>query len=312
MKALTKSIYISAFLLGQSVLAFSQNAPENKVVVTGVRFAYPLVEKWIKEYKEVNPNSTVSIESRTTTDPAQYDLLIEAYEPEASVKESREYLYIAKYALLPVANSASAFARNFSEKGLNKELFNQIYFNNLYADKKEAQKIEQTYTVYTRLQKAGAPITFAKYFGFEQANIKGKAIAGADEHLIKALLKDSTGVSYTVPGLLYNLQTRKPVDGLTVLPVDTDGNGRVNNDERFFDTVDNVISKLEEDDLKNIPVEYIHISISKNSTNAEAYRFLQWLTDNSQEDLHQFGFLKPDPKVFQKGKEKINKQLALN
>lgn len=311
MKTTKRIIGILGLFMLLAAQAFSQNATDNKVIITGVRFSYPLVEKWIEAYKVQNPNANIQIESRTITDPAKYDILIEAYEPDASVKETREYVYLARYALLPFANAKSAFAAEYGEKGLTAELIKQVYFNDIYADKKD-KKVDVPFTVYTRLQKAGAPITFAKYFGFEQSNIKGKAISGADEHLVKALLKDSTGVSYSIPGLIYNLQTRKQLDGLTVIPVDIDGNKKVGGDEKtFYTSLDDVIQKIETaEDLKNIPVEYLHVSISKNNTNNEAYKFMQWVLDNSQENLHQFGFLKPDPKRFQQEKEKFE-QLAL-
>ncbi|MDJ1479770.1 hypothetical protein QNI16_04680 [Cytophagaceae bacterium YF14B1] len=303
------SIIFVLVFLGQIVIA--QDAAKNKVVITGVRFAYPLVEKWIKQYQQTNPNSQITIEARTTTDPSQYDVLIEAYEPEASIKESREYVYIARYALLPFANASSAFAKTYSDKGLTTELIKQFYFNDIYADKKNEKKVEIPYTIYTRLQKAGAPVTFARYFGFEQANIKGKAIAGADEHLVKALLKDSTGVSYSTPGLIFNLQTRKPIDGLTVLPVDIDGNKRVSADEKFYDNLDIVLQKLEAAELKNVPIEYIHLSVLKNNTNPEAVKFLKWVFEHGQDNLHEFGFLKPDAKRFQQEKDHLQ-QLGLN
>lgn len=311
MKTLKNTFYITGILLVQSFLTFSQETVNSKVVITGVRFSYPLVEKWIKEYKEANPSSDIVIESRSTVDPAQYDLLIEAYEQDAAIKESRDYLYIARYALLPVANSTSTFGKVYSEKGLTEELIKQIYFSDIYANKKDAKKIANDYTIYTRLQKAGAPITFAKYFGFEQVNIKGKAISGGDEHLVKALLKDTTAISYNVPGLLYNLQTRKPLDGLTILPVDGDGNGRVSNDERFYDNLDVVLEKTEKDEVKNIPLEYLHLSIGKHNTNPEAIKFLQWVIYHGQDNLNEYGFLKPEPKRFEKEKEKFE-QLSLN
>ena len=171
------------FILLLTVANVVAQPAEKKVVVTGVRFSYPLLEKWIEAYKVANPSSNVVIETRTTTDPAKYDLLIEAYEPDAQTKNAREYLYLGRYALLPVANANSAFASEFGEKGLTSELIKQIYFNDIYADKKKQKEIKSPFTIYTRLQKAGAPITFAKYYGYEQANIKGKAISGADPHM---------------------------------------------------------------------------------------------------------------------------------
>jgi phosphate transport system substrate-binding protein len=311
MKTFKNKIYITALVLTQSLFVFAQENTNNKVIITGVRFSYPLVEKWIKDYKEANPDADVVIEARTTKDPSKYDLLIEAYEQDETVKAGREYLYVARYALLPVANSQSDFAKEFADKGLSKDLFKQIYFNDIYIDKKDQEKIEANYTVYTRLQKAGAPITFSSYFGYQQKDIKGKAISGGDEHLVKALLRDSSAISYGVPALLYNLETRKQLDGLTVIPVDSDNNGRLSNDEKFYDNLDVVIQKLEETDRKNIPTEYIHLSIAKHNKNPEALKFLRWVLYNGQENLNAFGFLKPEPKRFEKEKEKFE-DLASN
>jgi phosphate transport system substrate-binding protein len=307
------SVVIIYFLAIFATALFAQEQTKNKIIITGVRFAYPLVEKWIQDYKAANPNVQVEINPRSTTDPSQYDLLIEAYEQDESIRSTREYLYIGRYALLPVANTTSGIAKNFGDKGLNRELIEQIYFNDIYADKKEDAKIDTEYTVYTRIQKAGAPITFSKYFGFTQTNIKGKAIAGADEHLIKALLKDSTGVSYSVPGLIYDIQTRKQLDGLTALPVDIDDNGRVTSEEKFYDNLDGLLTKLEEGDeksLKNIPVEYLHLSVGKVNAKPEAIKFLQWIIYNGQESLHQYGFLKPEQKKFEAAKEKFEQRAA--
>src|SRR4051812_7507204 len=105
------SFIVVYFLVLMASSVFAQPVKEKKVIITGVRFAYPLVEKWITEYKKTNPSTDIVIESRNVTDPANYDLLIEAYEPEKEVKEDREYLYIGRYALLPIGNASSSFAR---------------------------------------------------------------------------------------------------------------------------------------------------------------------------------------------------------
>ena len=291
--------------------AFSQTAPDKKLVITGARFTYPILEKWIGAYKQVHPEVAIHIEPRTTTDPSQFDLLIEAYETEGQIKQEREYLYLGRYAVLPVANSKSAFAKSYGDKGLNAALIKQIFFHDIYASKDKDSEIKASYTVYTRLQKAGAPTTFARYFGYEQHQITGKSIAGADEHLVKALLKDSSGVSYNNLGLLYDLKTRTVLPGLTILPVDADDNGRVSKEEKFYNNLDEALARVENQTLKNIPIEYFHISIRKHNFNPEALNFLQWIIENGQDDLHAFGFLKPEQKRFDSEKEKF-KQLALS
>jgi len=305
MKSPAILISASIYFLLAIITTHAQTASEKKVVITGVRFAYPLLEHWIAEYKEANPSVNVVIESRTSTDPAKYDLLIEAYEHDKEIKEDREYLYLFRYAILPIANARSQFASVYSDKGLTEDLIRQVYFTDIYADKEKQQNIRAPYNVYTRLQKAGAPLTFARYFGYGQENIKGKAIAGADEHLIKALLKDSLGVSYSNPGLIYNLTSRQVQEGLSIIPVDTDNNGKVSSDEKFYDNLDGLLEKLESKPLDNLPTEYVHLSLPKRGYNPEALKFLLWVINNSQDDLHQFGFLKPEQKRFDTEKEKF-------
>ena len=302
------SIIILYFLLLLGSAAIAQEKTTDKIIITGVRFAYPLIEKWIQDYKSVNPSAEIVIESRTINDPAKYDLLVEAYEQDPSVKETRDYLNFGRYALLPVANSSSAFALAYGKKGLTKNQIKQLYFHDLLAEKDKDEEIKTPVTVYTRLQKAGAPITFAQYFGYQQQNIKGKSIGGADEHLIKALLKDSTAISYASLNLLFDQQNRKPLPGLTIIPVDLDDNNRVSDAERGYTSLDQFIQLLEEREQKNIPVGYLHLSISKLNTNTAAVKFLLWIIENGQHDLNTYGFLKPESKRFEADKEKFEQR----
>jgi phosphate transport system substrate-binding protein len=301
MKKLAYTLLLFAFA---HTISFAQEL-QKEIIITGTRFTYPLLEKWIADYQEVDPSVRIRIEPRTNVDPSQYDLLIEAFEHDNDARADREYLYLARYAVLPFANASSTFAKYYSEEGLTSDLIKQVFFHDIYASKEKQVEIKSDVNVYTRLQKAGAPKTFAQYFGFEQQQIKGKAIAGADEHLIKAVTKDSLGVSYGSLGLIYDLNARTSLPGITILPVDVNDNGRVSKDERFFGSVDEVIGKLESENLKNIPVEYLHLSIRKHGYKPEALKFLMWIIDNSQDDLHEFGFLKPEQKRFDSEKQKF-------
>src|SRR5688572_8190759 len=103
------------------------------VRVTGVRFAYPLVQKWIDDFNKEYPDIQVIIEARASADPSQYEVLIEAYEHAEEVKKDREYAYIGRYAVLPVSNSKSALAKIYADKGLDKDLIVQLFFHDIYA-----------------------------------------------------------------------------------------------------------------------------------------------------------------------------------
>jgi hypothetical protein len=153
------------------------------------------------------------------------------------------------------------------------------------------------------LQKAGSPIVFTGYFGFEQKDLKGKTIAGSDEHLLKAILRDSTAVSYLPLSVIYDRNTKKPVNGLVVLPVDLNDNGRVSDDEKIYGDLSRAVENLDQQrskNLNNVPLEYLHFSVDRN-VNPAAVEFIRWVVDNKLGDLSDFGFLQPEP-------EKLNKE----
>lgn len=302
----TKSIikpllFITALLALSSLLEAKAQNPA-VVRVTGVRFAYPLLENWIEKYAKVNPNVQVIIESRGSQDPSQYDILVEAYEQPEEIRNTRDYFYIGRYAILPVANSRSSFAKTYVVRGLTSHLIKQIFFHDVFADKDKEEKIAVPFTVYTRMQKAGAPIVFAHYYNFEQKDIKGKGIAGSDEHLLKAILRDSTSVSFLPTPMIYTKQGN-PVSGLTPLPVDVNNNDRVSDDEKFFGNRQTTIDRLSDNkNIKNIPIENVHLSVDKKTATPEALAFVQWVVNNGLNDLKDFGYLNPESPLTTKNK----------
>jgi phosphate transport system substrate-binding protein len=268
------------------------------VRITGVRFAYPLIRHWMEAYTAIHPEVYMVIEPRTTVDPSDFDILVEAYEHDESVRRGREYLYVARYAVLPVANSRSPLTEAFASRGLTRNDITQIYFHNLFGDNTDVRKIPQPYTVYTRLQKAGAPLVFTRHYGFRQEDVRGKAVSGSDEHLRQALLRDTCSAGYLPLPLVYDEQDGLPVAGLTVLPVDLNGNGRITDDEKFYGDLQAVTQRLEAMDLKtirNLPVGTVHLSVDRETAPRAAVDFLHWIMRNGMADLHRFGYLQLEP-----------------
>ena len=53
-------------------------------------------------------------------------------------------------------------------------------------------------------------------------------------------------------------------------------------------------------EIENTPVEYLHLSVDKKNASQEAIDFLLWVNEHGQEYLHEFGYLAPEPKRFEK------------
>ncbi|MCC5930619.1 MAG: hypothetical protein JJU28_15340 [Cyclobacteriaceae bacterium] len=287
---------------------FSQGKDE--VVVSGVRFAYPLIEKWINDYQQANANAEISIVKRGSNDPLEAQIIIDAF-PDFSgidIKKSPAFI-LGRYAVFPVANENSSFANLYASKGLTEKEIKALFFNDLLGDNSDVVN-PQSFSFYSRLQKAGLAVTFSNHFGYEQQDIKGKAISGADEHTLLAIKRDPEGVTYNTPSLIYDLETRNVKPGLKIIPVDIDGNGKISKEEKEIDKLDNLLDLIESSRSKGLPIAPLYIYFRDARPSKEARAFVDWILETGVKDLKHYGFLNAENQ--DKELEKFRSLLAHN
>jgi len=264
-----------------SLLAAVQAQPGSVIRITGTRLAYPLFQRWADEYTRLHPGTTFVV-SKVSADSA--DLLIVSHKLRPNdVKEGWTSLVVARYVQLPVVNDRRKDMAALRSKGFNDSAFRQVYFS-------QGPSLYQ-FTVYKRQQPACASISFANHFGSEQKDIKGVGVTGDDKDLLTAVKRDTDGVSYNNLGFLYDLKTRRPVDSIAIIPIDLDENGRIDREEKFYGSLDEVIDFVEKTHHPRIPLEDVHVLFRKNTGNKDLAAFLQWIVTKGQAFDHAYGFV---------------------
>ena len=303
----TKISFILTILSLLFTSAFAQKS--DKVIVTGSRFTYPLLEKWIAEFKKEYPNVQFHLIARGNLGTDSANLVINAHKlhPE-EIKGGTYVVNVGRYALLPVANIKNPAFEEWNVKGIKEKELKKLFFHKYdpFAEEQAKGKPKTKYqpTIYTRAQKACAPISFARNYGFEQEDIIGKVIGGDDHHLISAIEKDTNGLTYNNLGFIYDLKTRKVKSKLAVVPVDFNNNGKLDIDEKIYDNLDQLITAIETNP-KLAATEYVNISYAGQviETNPNVKLFLNWILTNGQKYNHELGFLDFEPNVLAKQKE---------
>ena len=133
-------------------------------------------------------------------------------------------------------------------------------------------------------------MAFASFFGFDQTDIKGRSIAGADEHLIGALQKDNTAISYSNPSLIYDLEKRTPKADITIIPVDLDGNKKITEEEKIYANLDDLLNIIAEAKFKNLPEAPLYLYLKPENNSKHTLQFVQWILEKGIKDLNYFGF----------------------
>lgn len=290
------------------LLAIAANGQE-AIRIGGTKFTYPLIERWISEYRKVNPETQFKLIGKKS-DGKPDDISIIAHQPQKTdITEKRQIVYVNKYALLPVTGSSNKYLNDMKRRGLDKKELEKLFFQETDLDEdpdaKTQRPVSNPVNIYSRESQACSSIAFAGYFGFQSSDLKGKKVSGDDIYLISSIKKDSTGVTFNTLNYIYDLQTRKVKDGIALLPLDIDEKARTS----ISTNVDEALAAIENTKFETIPVEKVGLIFDNNSGNKEILNFVRWVVNEGQKFNHEYGFLNLDKKLQADEGEKLSGKL---
>jgi hypothetical protein len=307
MKTTIVKIFILMFLIPFSVSAQEKEA--NVFNLTGAKFTFSLIEKWVSEYNKVNPQAPVIINTKQNADAAQ-TLKVAAYQvPDSDLLANQIISYVGRYALIPVSNKQNPILAKVGKSGLSKKALKKLLFDesDIFTEDQQDSKSKYIATVYSRESQAPTTIVLAKYFGARPVDLKGKKVLGDDIYLLNAIKKDTTGVTYNSISYTYDLQSRKLRSDIALLPL----NIRAQQKEALNSLdLDNIISLLEKSSVENIPVQNFGLVLTKEQINNKTLRsFLKWVVTNGQNYNHEAGFLSLDESTLSAQQSQLEEKL---
>jgi len=294
-----------AFFLFTTGLA-AQNTDNDPIVISGTKFTYPLIKKWISEYTKINPNAQLKL-VQSIANTLSPDLNVIAHIPaKDELKENEEIVYTGRYALLPVTNSKNPLLASIGKKGLSKKDIDKLFFETFnYGDEPKKEKPKFQATIYARDNHSCASTALAGYFGHESSEIKGKKVLGDDIYLLSAVKKDSIGIAYNNLGYLFDVNTRKLKDGIALLPLDLKKDVK----SALSGNADDAITLLEKNQIEAVPVVNFGFVYSQQNARKEVSDFLKWVLTDGQKYNHELGFLNLDKDVLAEQNNHLNEKL---
>lgn len=273
------------------VIALPLQAQTVKINIADAQFTRPLIETLAKEYAKQNPSFSAEFTSKADSSDATVDL------SEAAVSAGS---VVARFVVLPIANTQSpVLTEKKVQRGVTAKVSHQLFAQPTTDEliDGEAPKALPG-TVYTLTGKyATTTRLLANSLSIDPKELRGKKILGKEENAITVVKARPDAVSVGVASLVYDPTTRRPVDGITVLPVDLDGNNRVSDEERAaagnLDALTTILSSV---NRPAVPVGDISIS----TTNPEVEKFICWAATDGQDYLSLLGYLRANPSLIAK------------
>lgn len=296
---LPKMASVLSILFAVLVSSFGDKTPPNEdtklsgtINITGTRFLFPIIEKWAEEFNKENPDVHINLEFGHKSP----DINASAAPVTRKDPAKGEYTAVSRFALVPIINANNPAWDDLKEKGISKKDFLEIYFGgNSGSSKNFSFKKNEQVPIKVYSRGACASATFTNKFGKQIKdlnNVGGKI--DDDEVLLEKVKSDSLAVAYNNLGFVYNLNSRSQKDGIRVIPIDLNGNGKIDPEENVYDNLDKLIGFIERDNRELPPTGDVTFIYKSEKPEVEA--FVNWIIKKGYKFNHEYGFLTlPNP-----------------
>ncbi len=283
-----------------------------KISISGAFALYPLTVKWAEEFEKVYPDIQIDISAggagKGMTDVLSGMVDLAMFSREVTPVETGKgawNLTVAKDAVFATVNTSNPEYETIMNMGLTREQFQRIFQQKVPSWGQLLNNKSQTkLNVYTRSDACGAAATWAKYVGLKQEDLHGTGLFG-DPGMADAVKKDKLGVGYNNLVYLYDLKTNKSVHGLSVIPIDLNGNRVIDPEEDFYNTLDEVMKAIQSGKYPSPPARDLYL-ISKGEPTIPAVRaFLAYILNEGQSYITRSGYVQLDSLVIASEKLKL-------
>jgi phosphate transport system substrate-binding protein len=294
------------YVLIAAVLFSACSSKEKKaqtITLSGAFALYPLAVKWTEEYKKIHPEVNFNVTGggagkgladalAGVVDLGMFSRSITQVEKD----KGTWWVGLTIDAVVPTINANNPYIDIIKSRGLTKEDFtalfidsSKLYWSDIFQTK-DKQKIE----VYTRSDACGAAETWAKYLGKKkQEDLKGIGIFG-DPGVAEAVAKDPLGIGFNNTIYAYDIKTGKKREGIEVVPIDINGNGKIDADENFYGTFEEILTAIAAKKYPSPPARELYFVAKGKPQKQAVLDFIQWTLTDGQKYVKEAGYVPID------------------
>lgn len=305
-----KSNFRSYFIVLSVVLlvlvsACSRQRRERTITVSGAFALYPLMVKWADEYKKLHPEIILDISAggagKGMTDAlsGMVDMaMCSRNVTDAEVANGAFKIVVARDAVVATMNSENPYATIITAKGLSREQFAGIYVNKsiLTWNQLIPGAGNSDISVYTRSDACGAAEMWGKFLGSSQESLAGTGVFG-DPGIADAVKNDKMGIGYNNVIYCYDIKSRKPYPGITIIPLDLNDNGIIDPDEDFYGTLDELMEAIKSDKFPTPPARDLYLVTKGKPQKKNLKLFLEWLLNEGQQFVIEAGYVRLNSQI---------------
>jgi phosphate transport system substrate-binding protein len=295
--------FLAALLLF-SFPAVSQNSGKGSqlkgsITISGAFALYPMAVKWAEEFRILHPHVKIDISAGgagkgmtdALTGMADIGMISRDINPE-EIKKGANPIAVTKDAVVPTISSKHPMLSFIKTKGIKKSALTGLWLSGELKTWGQALGVKATLPihVFTRSDAAGAAETWATFLGTKQEDLLGIGVFG-DPGLAMAVKKDKVGIGYNNLVYIYDSKTKRATNGVMVIPIDFNNNGKIDPEENFYDSIDDLTKAIVDGRYPSPPARDLYFVTKGKPSRKVVIEFIEFILTKGQNFVHEAGYI---------------------
>jgi len=291
-------LYLSGILLPPEIAA--QEKLSGQLSISGAFALYPMAVKWSEEFRKINPDVKIDLSAGgagkgiadALSGMVDIGMVSREIYPE-EIKKGAFPVSVTKDAVVATVSEQNPALNDILTKGLKTDAGNSIWITGRFTTWAQAfgSKVNSPIHVYTRSDACGAAEMWAKFFGKKQEDLLGVGVFG-DPGLAQAVKRDPLGIGFNNIGYTYDANTKQQVKGLRVVPLDLNNNGKIDPDENFYNSMNELIAAIASGKYPSPPARELYFVIKDNPSKRKLLtEFIKFVLTDGQKYVHEAGYI---------------------
>jgi phosphate transport system substrate-binding protein len=283
------------------------------VRVSGAWALYPVMVRWATEFQKLNPRVRIDVSAGGAGKGAadalgglvDIGMVSRDIHPD-ELRKGAWYVPVVKDAVLPTANAENPARKELLARGMTRDQFRALWVEGkpmTWGEVVGEPQLKAPVRVYTRSDACGAAETWAKYLGATQEDLRDVAVYG-DPGLADAVKRDKGGAGYNNLNYAYDAKSGRPVGGLMLIPIDINGNGKVDAAERFYGTRQEAARAIAGGRYPSPPARDLNL-LTKGKPTGAAAAFIRWILTDGQKFVEAEGYIRLPAATLKSAEDKL-------
>ncbi len=272
---------------------------KGEIQLSGAFALYPMIVKWAEEFRKIHPKVRIDISAggagKGITDALAKVVDLGMVSRDIYPQELEKGAFpvaVVKDAVVPTINSNNPLINEILATGLKREVAKDLWIHTTARTWGDVLGSASTIPVhvYTRSDACGAAETFAAWLGAKQEDLEGTAVFG-DPGVTSVVQRDKIGIGFNNIAYAYDINSKKPYRHIAVMPLDLDGNGRIDPEEDFYSTSTELNAAIADGRYPAPPARNLFLVANGVPEKPEVLAFLEFILTDGQEYAPEVGFI---------------------